>query len=84
MKKEFSTMWNRSRQRRKQRKYLANAPLHIKRKMLGVNLSKELRKKYKKRNIVIRKGDIVKVIRGKFRCIDVATINSSCPSCSSW
>ena len=67
MKNKFNKSWKSSKQPRKQRKYIANAPWHIKRKMLGVNLSKELRKKYKKRNIVIRKGDIVKVIRGKFR-----------------
>ncbi len=67
MKKKFSTKWKASKQPRKQRKYLANAPLHLKRKLLAVNLSKELRKKYEKRNIVLRKGDIAKVMRGKFK-----------------
>jgi len=67
MKKKFSKHWKSSKQPRKQRKYSANAPLHIKRKMLSVNLSKELRKKYGKRNIPARKGDTVKVLRGKFR-----------------
>jgi large subunit ribosomal protein L24 len=41
--------------------------LHIKRKLLNVNLSKELRKKYNRRNIPIRKGDEIKVMRGKFK-----------------
>ncbi len=67
MKKEFSKKWKASKNPSKQRKYLANAPLHIKRKFLSANLSKELRKKYEKRNIVLRKGDKVKIMRGKFK-----------------
>jgi len=67
MKRKFSTHWNASSQPRKQRKYSANAPLHIKRKFLSMNLSKELRKKYKKRNIPARKGDTVKIMTGKFK-----------------
>ncbi len=67
MKKTFSTHWKGSSQPRKQRKYTANAPLHIKRKFLSVNLSKELRKKYKRRNMTARKGDTVKIMRGKFK-----------------
>ena len=67
MKKEFSKSWKSSKQPRKQRKYLAKAPLHIKRKLLNANLSKELRKKYKIRSFIIRKGDIVKIKRGKLK-----------------
>ena len=67
MKRKFSTKWKSSRQPRKQRKYLANAPLHLKRKMLSVNLSRELRKKYSKRNIPVVKGDKVKIMRGKLK-----------------
>lgn len=67
MKKQFSTAWKASSQPRKQRKYRAKAPLHIKRKMLSVNLSKDLRKKYKVRNIILIKGDIVKIMKGKFK-----------------
>jgi len=67
MKRKFSTAWKSSKQPRKQRKYAANAPIHIKRKMLGANLSKELRKKHGKRSIPIRKGDTVVVMRGKFK-----------------
>ena len=67
MKQKFSTTWKASKQPRKQRKYLANAPLHLKKKLLSVNLAKELRKKYEKRNIVVRKGDTVKITRGKFK-----------------
>ena len=67
MKRKFSTHWKSSKQPRKQRKYAANAPLHLKRKLLSVNLSKDLRKTHKKRNIPLRKGDTVKIMRGKFK-----------------
>ena len=67
MKKKFSKHWKSSKQPRKQRKYLANAPLHIRKKFLSINLSKDLRKKYGKRNIPVKKGDVVKILRGKFK-----------------
>ena len=67
MKQKFSTKWKASKQPRKQRKYLAKAPLHLKRKMLSANLSKPLREKHKRRNIEVRKGDKVKIMRGKFK-----------------
>jgi len=67
MKQKFSTHWKASKRPGKQRKYTANAPLHIKRKLVSVNLTKELRKKYNKRNIPVRKGDVVKIKRGKFK-----------------
>ena len=34
---------------------------------MSVNLSKELRKKYEKRNIPIKKGDKAKVMKGKYK-----------------
>ena len=46
--------------------YLANAPLHLRGKFVNVNLSKELRKKEEKRSMRIRKGDTVKIMRGKY------------------
>ena len=67
MRKKFSTAWKSSKQPRKQRKYLANAPLHIKMKLISANLSKELRKKYQKRSVALRKKDTVKIMRGKFK-----------------
>ncbi len=67
MKKIFSKHWKSSKQPRKQRKYLAKAPLHIKRRQLSVNLSKELRENQKKRNVELRKGDKVKIMRGKYK-----------------
>jgi large subunit ribosomal protein L24 len=66
-KKQFSKSWKGSKQPRKQRKYLANAPLHLRKKFISVSLSKELRKKHEKRNVPVRKGDAVRVMRGKFK-----------------
>ncbi len=67
MKQRFSTKWKASKQPRKQRKYLAKAPLHLKRKMLGANLSKPLREEHKMRSIEVIKGDKVRIMRGKFK-----------------
>ena len=67
MKKKFVSSWNKSKQPRKQRKYRANAPLHVKQKFMSSHLSKDLKQKYGKRNIMVRKGDRVKIIRGEFK-----------------
>lgn len=67
MKKKFSTQWKSSKQPRKKRKYVANAPLHLRKKFVSINLSKELRKKTNKRNIPAKKGDKVKICVGKFK-----------------
>jgi len=56
-----------SKKPRKQRKYLKEAPLHVRRKMISAHLSKELRAKYKKRSIPVRVGDEVKILRGEFK-----------------
>jgi len=66
-KKKFSTSWKRSTQPRKQRKYRYNAPLHVRQKLVHVHLSSELRQKHGSRAMQVRKGDKVKVLRGKFR-----------------
>ena len=66
MKSEFNKSWNSSKQPRKQRKFVANAPNHIKRTLLGASLDKALRTKYGMRSVEVRKGDEVKVMRGKF------------------
>ncbi|MCD4759871.1 50S ribosomal protein L24 [archaeon] len=67
MKSIFSTSWKSSKQPRKQRKYRHNAPAHIKKKFVSVNLSKELREKHAKRNVPVVKGDKVKVLRGQYK-----------------
>ncbi len=67
MKSEWSNKWKASAQPRKQKKYVHNAPLHVKRKFLSVNLSKPLRERFGKRSMVVRKGDDVIVLRGSLR-----------------
>ena len=49
---------------RVQRRNQANAPVHVKRKMLSANLSSELRSKYGRRSARVCKGDKVIVVRG--------------------
>ena len=63
----FASTWNRSTQPRKQRKYRHNAPLHLKQKMVHTHLSPALRKKYGLRNVQLKTGDKVKVLRGEAR-----------------
>jgi large subunit ribosomal protein L24 len=65
--KVWSRSWKSSVKPKKQRKYLAKAPLHIKHKLMAAHLSKELRLKYKKRSFPVRKGDKVKITHGKFK-----------------
>lgn len=67
MKKKFSKVWKASKQPRKQRKFVANAPLSLRKKLMSSNLSKELRTKYSKRNFPVRKGDTVKIMKGKLK-----------------
>ncbi len=56
-----------SRQPRKQRKFLYNAPLHKRQKLMSATLSRELREKYGIRSLPVRKGDTVEVMRGDFK-----------------
>lgn len=65
--KSFSKSWISSTKPRKQRKYRFNAPLHKKRKFLSARLSKDLTKKHNTRNIPLRKGDRVKIVRGNYK-----------------
>ncbi|VVB73175.1 50S ribosomal protein L24 [uncultured archaeon] len=51
---------------RQQRKFRYTAPLHLRTHFVHVHLSKDLRAKMKKRAIAVKKGDKVKVMRGKF------------------
>ena len=65
--KKFQKSWKASNLPKKQRKYIAKAPLHIKQKLVGANLSKDLRKETGKRTIPVKKGDTVKILRGQFK-----------------
>ncbi len=56
-----------SKQPRKQRKALYNAPLHARRKIMSVTLSKDLKEDFKRRSLPIKSGDTVKVMRGEFK-----------------
>jgi large subunit ribosomal protein L24 len=56
-----------SKQARKQRKDLFNLSLHKKRKQMSAHLSKELRKKHKKRSIPLRTGDTIKIVTGEYK-----------------
>ena len=67
MKTKFENVWKRSVQPRKQRKYRANLPNHLKQKLMRAPLSKELRKKYNKRSLTLRVGDTIKVVTGQFK-----------------
>jgi large subunit ribosomal protein L24 len=67
MRRKFSNSWKASRLPRKQVKYRVNAPLNLRHKMMSIHLSKELRKKYLRRNFEPRKGDSIKVISGGFK-----------------
>ncbi|MCD6414825.1 MAG: 50S ribosomal protein L24 [Candidatus Diapherotrites archaeon] len=60
-------MESKTKQKRKQRKRNFNAPLHKRHKKMAVMLSPELKKKYKKNHLVVRKGDKVKILRGNFK-----------------
>lgn len=64
--KKFSKSWKSSTQTRKQRKYVYNAPNHIRHKMMSAPLTKELRKTHGIRNVVVRTGDTVEVTTGQF------------------
>jgi len=64
MKNMFSTIWKSSTQPRKQRKYRFNLPMHTRRKLLTVHLSKALREKHGTRALAVRAGDKVRVLRG--------------------
>lgn len=58
-----------SKQPRKQRRSVYNAPLHRRRKMIASHLSSkylEDAKRYYPRSAVLRKGDTVRVVRGSF------------------
>lgn len=60
----WSSSWNSSTEPQKQRKYRQNAPNHVKDDFISANLSHELRDELDTRNLGIRNGDRVRVMRG--------------------
>lgn len=55
-----------TKQPRKQRKRRYTAPLHRARKYVSAHVARELRAKLKRRSLPLRKGDRVKVVRGRY------------------
>jgi large subunit ribosomal protein L26e len=51
--------------RRVQIKYALGAPSSVKRKLMSCHLSKSLRDQYKLRSLPIKRGDEVKILKGK-------------------
>lgn len=56
-----------SSQTRKQRKLLYNLPLHKRWHLLNAPLSDELRKELGIRRLMVRKGDVVRIVRGDWK-----------------
>lgn len=54
----------------KQRKARMQAPLHRRQKLMSAHLSRQLIKQFGKRSLPVRKGDEVKVMRGKYRGVN--------------
>lgn len=64
---KWSSTWKASIKPSKQRKYVHNAPLHVRNSLPVSHLSKELRASLKRRSLRVRRGDKVKVLRGCFK-----------------
>ena len=60
----WSSSWKSSTDPQKQRKYRQNAPQHVKDDFISANLSHTLRDELGTRNLGLRNGDRVKVMRG--------------------
>ena len=51
-------------------KQIYKAPLHKKSASISAILSKDLRTKYKRRNVRVKAGDVVKIMRGEFKDVE--------------
>jgi large subunit ribosomal protein L24 len=54
----------------KVRKRFFESPIYVKSKRISSHLSDELRSKYKVRSLRVRKGDVVKIMRGEYKGIE--------------
>ncbi len=63
----MTVRWTKSRQPRKQRKALREAPLHKRQKLMSATLHPDLREKFNRRSLPVRKGDVVRIMRGDFK-----------------
>jgi large subunit ribosomal protein L24 len=66
----WSPSWKSSKKPKKQRKYIINAPLHIRGKIISSMLSKDIKKIININSLPLRVGDYVKVLRGKYRNVE--------------
>ncbi len=65
--KKWSKKWRSSKKKKKQRKYVYQAPLHVRNKFMSAPLSKSLRKKLGIKSQPVRTGDTVKVTTGDLK-----------------
>lgn len=65
--KLFSASWKSSGKASKQRKYRMNSPLHARRSLLAAPLAPDLKARYGRRNLTVREGDTVRIMKGEFR-----------------
>ncbi len=56
-----------TKQPRKQRKRIYDAPLHRRQKFCGARLAEDLQEEFGRRTLGVRKGDTVEVMRGDFK-----------------
>ena len=63
----WTKTWKASVKPSKQRKYVRNAPAHVRSKLPVSHLSKDLKQKHKSRSLRVIKGDKVKVTRGQYK-----------------
>jgi len=69
-------------QPRKQRKWRDMAPLHKRRSFIKSHLSKKLQEKYGRRSVPVRKGDVVRIMRGQFKGVDGEVLTVDLKKCS--
>lgn len=62
---------------RKQRRRVYNAPMHERKKLLKCQLDEFLQEEYGLRSLVIKKGDLVRIMRGQFRDTESKVTNVS-------
>ena len=62
---------------RKQRRQVRNAALHERKNMLKCRLDEFLQEEYGLRSLVIKKGDLVRIMRGQFRDTEGKVTNVS-------
>lgn len=62
---------------RKQRRQIRNAALHERKNMLKCRLDEFLQEEYGLRSLVIKKGDLVRIMRGQFRDTEGKVTNVS-------